>query len=536
MLFGGVQYPLGLNTTWSTGGVESAPAGFDQYAMRLLKSNPVVFAAAAVRIAVFSQARLVWQQRRSGRVVNQFTDRGLSMFQRPWPGGTTSDLLARMELHNTVAGNAFVLLKDGRLHLMRPDWVTIVMGSRLEPEDAHLGEDAEVVAYWYRPSGGTSGRLYTPDQVAHFAPQPDPSSTYRGMSWLTPVLRDVQGDTAASEHKLKFFENAATPNLLVTFDQSLTQEKVKAFKTLMEESHQGAVNAYKTLYLGGGADATVIGKDLQQLDFAVTQGKGETRIAMASGVHPVVLGASEGLQGSSLNAGNYTAAKRSFSDVHLQHLWMNAVASLSVLADDRRDQGVELWFDKSEIPFLQDDLKDTAEVQGKRATAIRTLTDGGYTPESVVQAVVNDDLALLEHTQLLPVQLQAPGSGSEQASLLPDVQSRSLPPTFNVNLPEQRFDIGVPEVHVQVEGVDVHVPEQRQDVPQVTVHVEPTPVNIENRVDVDVDPTPVTVENQVDNRIDVQPAPVTVIEADGPSRYQVRRDKDGKISEVVERD
>lgn len=405
------QYPLGLQTSWGATDREEPAAGFDQYAMRLLKANPVVFAAATARIAVFSQARLVWKRRRSGRVVDTFTDQRLAMFQQPWPGGTTSDLLGRMELHNTVAGNAFVRSDGSRLHLMRPDWVHIVLGSELETDDPQFGEDATVAGYWYQPGGRGTGRMYMPDEVAHFAPSPDPQATYRGMSWMTPIVREVQGDSAATVHKLKFFENAATPNLLVKFDMSLTREKVEAFKELMEEDHRGASNAYKTLFLGGGADATVIGKDLQETDFSATVGKGETRIAMAAGVHPVVLGASEGLQGSSLNAGNYTAAKRSFSDIHLQHLWTNAVSSLAVLAG--RADGAELWFDKSEIPFLQDDLKDTAEIQQKRAQAIRSLTEAGYEPASVVAAVMNDDYSQLSHTGVFSVQLQAPGAGTD---------------------------------------------------------------------------------------------------------------------------
>src|SRR5205823_2138143 len=30
---------------------------------------------------------------------------------------------------------------------------------------------------------------------------------WRGMSWLTPVLREIQADTATTRHKQKFFEN-----------------------------------------------------------------------------------------------------------------------------------------------------------------------------------------------------------------------------------------------------------------------------------------------------------------------------------------
>ncbi|MEX0789815.1 MAG: phage portal protein, partial [Actinomycetota bacterium] len=356
--------------------------------------KPIVFTAAAIRLSVFSQARLIKRRRRNGRVVEQFTDQTLAKFQRPWPGGTTSDLLARMLLHVDVAGNAFVRDSPGRLHMMRPDRVTIVLGSQLDEANPAAAEDVEVVGYVYDADG--QSRFYGADEVAHFAPMPDPQSNYRGMSWMTPIVRDVRADSAATTHKSKFFTNAATPNLLVSFDMELEFEKVKAFKELMENDHVGAANAYKTLYLGGGADATVIGKDMQEIDFAKTVGKGETRILMAAGVHPTIAGASEGLSGSSLNAGNYNAAKRAFSDIHLQHLWTNAVASLSTLVDG--DAGVELWFDKSEIPFLQDDLKDTAEIQAQRAAAIRSLTEAGYQPQSVVDAIENDDLTQLAHT------------------------------------------------------------------------------------------------------------------------------------------
>lgn len=410
-LYGGNHYPL-LNTTWTTGTQEEIPNTFDAYAQRFLRGNPIVFAAVAIRLAVFAQARLVWRRRISGRVVDEFTDRGLAKFQQPWPGGTTSDLLARMLLHADVAGNAFVRDAGDRLHLMRPDRVTIVLGSQLEADQPGLAEDATLVGYQY--DGPSGMRFYEADEVAHFAPSPDPQALYRGMSWLTPVLRDIQGDDAAARHKLKFFDNAATPNLLVSFDMDVDQEKVKAFKELMEDGHAGVANAYKTLYLGGGADATVIGKDLQEVDFAKTQGKGETRILMAAGIPPVVAGASEGLSGSSLNSGNYTAAKRAFSDIRLQHLWTNAVSSLSTIAapssTSEAGGSVELWFDKTEIPFLQDDLKDVAEIQMKKSSAIRSLTEAGYEPGSVVDAVNNDDFTQLTHTGVFSVQLQPPGN------------------------------------------------------------------------------------------------------------------------------
>lgn len=411
-LIAGHQYPLGVNTTWGDGGSEAAPQNYEQYAMQLFAADPVVFAAVVTRLSVFSQARIMWQRLREGRPQDLFANRDLRIFERPWPGGTTSDLLGKMLVRADLAGNAYVWNSGSRLHVWRPDWVSIVLGSNLDEDHPEWAEDVEVLGYLYKPGGQRSNvrpRLYLPDEVAHFAPIEDPTAHYRGMSWLTPVIREILGDKAATEHKLKFFENAATPNIAFKFDPQLDIEAVREFKELMEEDHTGVANAYKNLYLGGGADATVVGANFQQLDFATTQGKGETRIAMAAGVHPVILGASEGLSGSSLNAGNYGQAKRLFSDVHLQHLWGNAVASLEVLVPPQRD--ARLWVDIKLIPFLQDDLKDLAEIQSKRAQAIRSLTEAGYEPDSVVAAVNNDDLTLLAHTGVFSVQLQPPGAG-----------------------------------------------------------------------------------------------------------------------------
>ena len=144
---------------------------------------------------------------------------------------------------------------------------------------------------------------------------------FLGMSWITPVLRDLQSDQAAVEHKYKFFENAATPNIAIKFDPSVTIETVRQFKELAEDEHRGAFNAWKTLYLGGGADVTPVGMSFREMDYAVIQGRAESRLAAAAGVPPSWVGFEEGLQGSSLNAGNFDSARRRFSDGTMVALW-----------------------------------------------------------------------------------------------------------------------------------------------------------------------------------------------------------------------
>lgn len=404
MLFGGHQYPLGMPQT-IRGDSEPPPGTFEAYAIQLFGANPVVWSAESIRKAVFSQAEFVWRDTATGQTTSGGSS--LELLRRPWAGGSTSRLLTKALLHADLGGNGYVLrVPQGppRVQLMRPDRVTIILGSQLEPDDPSLAEDAELAGYMYTPPGGVP-RFYFPDQVGHIAFMPDPLATFRGMSWLTPVVRETQGDKIMTEHKIKFFEQGATPNLIIRFDASQTVKQVQAFKELAEGDSSGLADAYRTLYMGGGADATVVGADLRGLDYSATQGKSETRILMAAGVHPVIAGASEGMQGASLNAGNFGQVRRIFSDIRLQDMWNEASAGLESIVTP--PAGARLAVDHSHIPFLQDDAKDEAEIQRSQARAIAQYVREGFTPESVVQAIdTNDVTKLVFDERFISVQLQ----------------------------------------------------------------------------------------------------------------------------------
>ncbi|MGW0169550.1 phage portal protein [Streptomyces sp. NPDC003343] len=384
---------------------------FEAKIQQAYKSNGPVFALMTARQMVFSEARFQFRQMRNGRPGDLFGTQDLDLLERPWPGATTGDLLSRMIQNADLEGNAYVTTYNpGRLKLLRPDWVTIVTGSREAPGSPSEAIDSELIGYMYDPPTGSEPWFLLPEQVAHFAPIPDPEFQFRGMSWLTPVAREIVGDTAATRHKLKFFENGGTPQVIVSFDASVTPEKVRKFAALMDSEHRGVDTAYKTLYLGGGADATVVGKDLHQLDFKATQGAGETRLAAAAGVPSVIVGFSEGLAGSSLNAGNYASSRRRFADGTMRPLWRNAAGSLAQITNV--PAGAELWYDDRDIAFLREDRRDAADIQGVQARTIRSLVDAGYEPKSVTAAVMAEDYSLLSHTGLYSVQLQKPGAAN----------------------------------------------------------------------------------------------------------------------------
>jgi HK97 family phage portal protein len=415
--YGGTTYPFGLTQTLLGQRTREISLSLPGY-MAALRTCPPAFASQMVRALVLSQARFIFRNTQASPTPKRkFGLRDLSILERPWPNATTGELLSRMEWHAGLAGNAYVVRQPQRLRVLRPDWVAVAYKSEREPDDPALALDAELAGYVYVNGGWNSGNKpesLLPDEVAHWSPLPDPENAGIGMSWITPAVREIQGDRAATEHKLKFFENGATPNLVVKGIPATTKTQFDELVDMMESDHKGLANAYKTLYLTAGADATVVGSDLKQLDFKATQGAGETRIALLSRVPAALLGISDGLAGSSLNQGNFGMARRMFADTWVHPTLQDVAAALAPLITVPSD--AELWTDHSDIPILREDAKDAAEIEQIRASTIANLVRDGFTAQSAIAAVTGQDMTLLKHTGLVSVQLQVPGTKFEPTS------------------------------------------------------------------------------------------------------------------------
>jgi hypothetical protein len=266
------------------------------------------------------------------------------------------------------------------------------------------------------------------------SPLPDPEGAEIGMSWITPAIRDIQMDEAATTHKIQFFKRGATPNLVVKGIPAATKTQFDEIVDAMESKHAGVMNAYRTLYLTAGADATVVGSNFRDMDLKSLQGATETRISFLSRVPASVLGISEGLSGSSLNAGNFGMARRIFADTWIYPTLQDLSAALAPLIQVPVD--AELWFSTGDMPILREDAKDAADIEQVKQTTIVGYVNAGFTPKSAVAAVDAGDVTLLEHTDLVSVQLQPPGAASPNATGSNDAQPPSAGPAALPPVPE----------------------------------------------------------------------------------------------------
>lgn len=381
---------------------ERVLSSFQQYAEHGYAGNSVVFGVVLARMGLFTEARFRWRDLDTKKL-SRTAD--LNVLERPWPNGTTGELLARMEQDASLAGNAYIRHAGDRLERLRPDWVTIV--SRLTV-DVFGRELREILGYAYDPTGDPDRDIeyYDVSEVAHWSPIPDPLANWRGMSWLTPVLREINADIAMTKHRDAFFRNSATPNVVIKYQGRMTPERIAKVRDAVQARHGGPEKAGGTMVLDEGADLSILGASMRDADFDAIQAAGENRISVAGGVPAIVAGLKEGLSAAGWSM--YGSAMRRFADVTIRPLWRSACAALSTLVEV--PDGKELWYDTTDITALQPGEQDAAQVFQLKAATASTLITAGYEPDSVILAVEAGDMTLLVHSGRYSVQLLPPGA------------------------------------------------------------------------------------------------------------------------------
>jgi len=392
----------GFSTLLSTYGMpdrEQILPGFEQYAANAFAGNSIIYSLISRRISLFSEAVFKYRALNDKHL---FGDQSLAKLENPWPNGSTGELLARMEQDVSLAGNAYIRDAGSRLERLRPDWVSII---------SHVTEDdegrmvREVIGYLFEPFGDPDRRneVYLVDEVVHWSPMPDPLANFRGMSWITPVIRDINADVAMTAHREAFFRNAATPNVIIKYQQKLAPTQRDQVRDAIAARHAGSKNAFGTMVLDQGADLTVVGDRMQGSAFSDLQSAGEVRLAAAAGVPAIVAGLMEGRQNGA--PGEYSDSVRGFVDLTIRPNWRSACSALQKFTSP--PPGTQLWFDTSDITALQPGQKDAAGTMQVQAATANTLIMGGWTPESIIPAVTAGDMTLLKHSGLASVQMQA---------------------------------------------------------------------------------------------------------------------------------
>ena len=188
---------------------------------------------------------------------------------------------------------------------------------------------------------------------------PDPQNGYKGIGPLQQAAHAYELDADKQATFGELLDNLDMPGLIMKFPKGLS-EKDKLDVRHQTQDKAGKGKRGNTLFLTGeGADATV-DTLLKDLDWPGFDEMSESRICMAFGVSPILIGARLGLMRGSYS--RYEAVRKSFYRETMLPLWgMLGRAKTRGLLRAEGDNEHIIRFDLSEIAELREDAVKQAE-------------------------------------------------------------------------------------------------------------------------------------------------------------------------------
>lgn len=218
------------------------------------------------------------------------------LIANPNPMLTEFEMFELTVIHLDLAGIAFwEIVRDragrpSQLWPLRPDLVRM-----LRQRDGRT-------RYGYLMAGGV---IDLGTDVLAFK-YPNPVDPLIGQPPLRPALRAVALDNEATDFVKTLLQNRAVPGVVITTQRKVDEEISNRLATKWKQKFSGSRRGEPAV-LQTGMDVKVLGLDLAALEFPDLRTISESRICMAFGVPPILVGAKVGLDRSTF--ANYREAR-----------------------------------------------------------------------------------------------------------------------------------------------------------------------------------------------------------------------------------
>jgi len=362
-------------------------SSFQSHIRNGYEKNELVYACVTERVNAVAEAPIrayASSASRRGQPLENHPIRQL--LTNPNPLMSETELFSMIELHLSLAGNAFIEIVSDRAGRPVELWP-------LRPDLVRMKRDRTDVRYFYTVDG--SRRV--PVDVIPFR-LPNPWDPFVGQPPMRPALRATEVDNRANSFVGSLLKNHAMPSVVVTMGQledALDDATTTRLKAKWKQSY-GAQNMGEPAFLQTGMDVKTVGFNLRDLEFPDLRTISESRICSAFQVPPIVVGAAVGLNRSTF--ANYAEARRSFYEefVTSENKLIREAFTRHLLprfrAQGRAD--VILRHDYSEVLALQEseEKRWTRATQGLQAGGL-TLND--YRREIGLDEVPGGDVFLM---------------------------------------------------------------------------------------------------------------------------------------------
>jgi HK97 family phage portal protein len=305
---------------------------------RYASKSEVVYACIEKKAQVACDPELVVQEKNSkGEWKTLDGHRALDTLMNPNPHDDGESFLKTWIASENIAG-WFVaeIVRNGmgepvQLYPLRPDCI--------HPQYIRGNKGDKLDYYAYRV-GGYEVR-YKPEELLIHR-RHSLGSMYSGMSPLAIALASVDADIAATEYVRDFFNNDGTPaGILKITGRNLSDDEAQRLQQKWKSNYsRNGKNRGGIAVLDERAAYETVGARLNELDSESLTSIDETRICMAFGVPPVIIGAYVGLRNVNQRA--------SFKGA-MEEFWMNTMSP--------ELKAIRNFLTRKYLPFFEDEAK-----------------------------------------------------------------------------------------------------------------------------------------------------------------------------------
>lgn len=261
-----------------------------------------------------------------------------------------------------VTGEAFVWkLRDSRGQIQElwpvpSSWVTPV-----------AGKGTQLIASFRLQRGARKPTIIAPGDISYIW-LPNLSGTFQPTGCLQAALHDYQLDLKRENFLAEMLSNLNFPGLILKQRSPMSEGQRQDLRAALKDRIGSGKRGAPIVLTGEGAEAQVVAP-LADLDWPGFTALSETRICMAFGVPPILVGSRAGLERSTYS--NYEQAEKTFYSDTVVPLW--AMLQDAITSDFLQREG-EL---RLVARFLLRDIQQLQEDTNALAIRLGGLFQGG---------------------------------------------------------------------------------------------------------------------------------------------------------------
>ena len=267
---------------------ESQPLDVTEFAHEAMNSDSLVYACLReLATAASEPAYRVMLPTNEQPVEAPITNPIVQILERPNDQQDFYQFVDELVINLYVSGNAYIYkIRNGAgkvigMKLLRSDRVNI----KVNPRDGRLNYQYEIDSVRY---------ALNPDDVSQLK-FPSMTSDVYGLSPLQPIASIINLDLAQIQYAKFFFQNSGTPSGLLKVKRRLqTPEDAERIRSRWRSSFGGG-NMHKLAVLDEDATYERLGESLSNMAFPELRDTTESRICMALGIPPILIGSVVGL-------------------------------------------------------------------------------------------------------------------------------------------------------------------------------------------------------------------------------------------------